>query len=328
MSSTWIKILSSLPDNPDIERMVNYLDRLGDDRGSIPICLGSETGAWMEERQIQRNCVIGGLCRVWIWANKYAKPGTDDLFSYPDGYHKIDGRLEQLDSVAGINGFGGAMLEVRWVDHVDDEQRDIEFIVFSDFDRHNVTECDRAGKSTSAERMRRKRKKDKEPTGQSEDSPSPSPAPVPRPPSPRPRLEDRPGTPGTVCAPLASHCMLCHVPRNCVSGGIPLGCQGERNSRSRIRTRKRATAQASPTRRLSSLASRSAARLRRRACRGSTIPLSGGRIGRSGTCRYSRRSRIATMSSFGFSRGSSRPRRSTPTALPRVGSSSEWFRNG
>ena len=69
MSSTWIKILSSLPDNPDIDRMVDYLDSHGDDRGSIPICLGGDIGAWMEERQIQRNCVIGGLCRVWIWAN-------------------------------------------------------------------------------------------------------------------------------------------------------------------------------------------------------------------------------------------------------------------
>ena len=162
MPSTWIKILSSLPDNPDIDRMVDYLDRHGDDRGSIPICLGFDGAAWMEEREIQKNAVIGALCRVWIWANKYAKPGTEEISSYPDGYHKIDGRLGQLDSVAGIDGFGGAMLDVGWVDHVSDERRNICAIIFKDFDRHNVTECDRNGKSTSAERMRRKRKKDKE----------------------------------------------------------------------------------------------------------------------------------------------------------------------
>ena len=174
MASTWIKILSSLPDNPDIVRIVDFLDRRGPDRGSIPVCCES----WMEERNIQRNAVLGGLCRVWIWANQHAK-------KYPSA-HKIEGCLVEIDHVAGIEGFGEAMMHVGWVDEMTDEQSGVHAIIFNDFDRHNVTECDRAGKSTSADRMRRKRKKDKELAGQEEDSPSlptpvasPSPSPVP-----------------------------------------------------------------------------------------------------------------------------------------------------
>ena len=129
----WIKIRAGLIDDPEVARLSDSFDDY--DLGNLDPLV---------RRSFLRNTVLGSLSVLWLFVN--AKAENDAIAGM---------RLEDIDFVVGISGFGAALAEQRWVVVTE------EGLTFPNFDRHNCVTSSRHNGSTSAERMRRKRAKDK-----------------------------------------------------------------------------------------------------------------------------------------------------------------------
>ena len=131
----WIKIRAGLIDEPEVARLIDSFADAAYDLGNL---------APLVRRSFLRNTVIGSLAMLWFHVNSKAE---DDAIAGM--------KLEDIDFVVGVSGFGAALAEQGWVVVTE------EGLTFPNFDRHNCVTSSRHNGSTSAERMRRKRAKDK-----------------------------------------------------------------------------------------------------------------------------------------------------------------------
>lgn len=94
VAGDWMKIELELPDKPEVHSIAGILN-------------------------IDSDCVVGKLIRVWQWFDKHTKDGHAHgvTFSLPD-------------RISGVTGFGEAMMFVGWL-----EQKD-KVLVMPKFDRH------------------------------------------------------------------------------------------------------------------------------------------------------------------------------------------------
>lgn len=94
MAGDWMKIELELPDKPEIHAISGILN-------------------------LDPDCVVGKLIRIWQWFDKHTTDGNAHgvTFSLPD-------------RISGVTGFGEAMMFVGWL-----EQKD-KTLVMPKFDRH------------------------------------------------------------------------------------------------------------------------------------------------------------------------------------------------
>lgn len=94
MATDWMKVDLELPDKPEVHYIANALN-------------------------IDSDCVVGKLIRVWQWFNKHTIDGNA---------HSVTFAL--VDRLVGVTGFGEAMQFAGWL-----EQKD-RMLVMPKFERH------------------------------------------------------------------------------------------------------------------------------------------------------------------------------------------------
>lgn len=94
MAGDWMKIELELPDKPEVHSIANTLE-------------------------MDSDCVVGKLVRVWQWFDKHTTNGNALGVTY-----------SLLDRITGVTGFGEAMIKVGWI-----EQND-NILTMPKFDRH------------------------------------------------------------------------------------------------------------------------------------------------------------------------------------------------
>lgn len=142
----WIKVRESIFSDPKILSMAKALasnpkvagyvfrDGARDMLGVTPTVT----------RDVMRDVTVTGLIRVWVAANRHTVDGT---FHHADTTH--------IDDIAGIPGFGDAMIKVGYAMH----DQDADSITLPNFHEHNAP----ARKTASAtERQRRWRERQKQ----------------------------------------------------------------------------------------------------------------------------------------------------------------------
>lgn len=97
MAGEWIKVESSTPQKPEVVKMARILKK-------------------------QRSQVFGALVMVWCWFDRNSVDG------HVDGMVSTD-----IDEIAGLTGFAGAMIEVGWL-WCDAAQQTLKL---PNFERHN-----------------------------------------------------------------------------------------------------------------------------------------------------------------------------------------------
>lgn len=126
MAGDWIKMRSALPTCPKTAAVARAI-------GTAPEFSGLS-------RQSMRLLVVGGLHAVWAAVNEHTADGVMD-----------NAYLEDVDDIAGIDGFGQAMLDAGWLE-VDEA---VKTLTFPNFGQWNTPAKD----TTAAERMRKHREK-------------------------------------------------------------------------------------------------------------------------------------------------------------------------
>jgi hypothetical protein len=94
MAGDWMKIELELPDKPEVHAIAGMLN-------------------------IDPDCVVGKLIRVWQWFDKHTVDGNAYGVTY-----------SLPDRISGVIGFGEAMAFVGWLEHHD------KTLVMPKFDRH------------------------------------------------------------------------------------------------------------------------------------------------------------------------------------------------
>jgi hypothetical protein len=128
MAGDWIKMRSSLPTCPKVAAMARSIG-MADEFRSL-------------SRQSMRLLIVGGLHAVWAAVNEHTSDGVMSN-SYP----------EDLDDIAGIEGFGKAMQAAGWLEADDAAST----LTFPNFGQWNTPAKD----TTAAERMRKHREKER-----------------------------------------------------------------------------------------------------------------------------------------------------------------------
>jgi hypothetical protein len=128
MAGDWIKMRAALTTCPKVAAMARAIG-LGEEFRSL-------------SRQSMRLLVVGGLHAVWAAVNEHTSDGVMTN-SYP----------EDLDDIAGIQGFGQAMQSAGWLE-VDETAATL---TFPNFGQWNTPAKD----TTAAERMRKHREKER-----------------------------------------------------------------------------------------------------------------------------------------------------------------------
>jgi hypothetical protein len=128
MAGDWIKMRSSLPTCPKVAAMARTIGKCDEFRSL--------------SRQSMRLLIVGGLHAVWAAVNEHTSDGVMSN-SYP----------EDLDDIAGIEGFGKAMQAAGWLE-ADDAAATL---TFPNFGQWNTPAKD----TTAAERMRKHREKER-----------------------------------------------------------------------------------------------------------------------------------------------------------------------
>jgi len=126
VAGDWIKMRSALPTCPKTAAMVRAISAADEFCGL--------------SRQSMRLLVVGGLHAVWAAVNEHTADGVMQT-AY----------LEDVDDIAGIDGFGAAMQAAGWLEADDVAQT----LTFPNFGQWNTPGKD----STAAERMRKHREK-------------------------------------------------------------------------------------------------------------------------------------------------------------------------
>ena len=126
MAGDWIKMRSSLPTCPKVAAMARAIG-MADEFLSL-------------SRQSMRLLIVGGLHAVWAAVNEHTSDGVMEN-SYP----------EDLDDIAGIEGFGKAMQSAGWLN----ADSAAATLTFPNFGQWNTPAKD----TTAAERMRKHREK-------------------------------------------------------------------------------------------------------------------------------------------------------------------------
>lgn len=142
MAGDWIKMRSGLLTNPKVIRMARILatDRFFMEwftRGTRTQC--DETVYEICDVTIVTRVTVGSLLSLWGAVNECASG---------DGFLK-GMTLFEVDEMAGVPGFGEAMLAVGWVEEHDDG------LLFPNFDEHNTVGKERSsGAKTGAQRTK------------------------------------------------------------------------------------------------------------------------------------------------------------------------------
>jgi hypothetical protein len=126
MAGDWIKMRAALTTCPKVAAMARAIGMAEEFRGL--------------SRQSMRLLVVGGLHAVWAAVNEHTSDGV-----MPNSYP------EDLDDIAGIEGFGQAMQAAGWLE-VD---KSAASLTFPNFGQWNTPAKD----TTAAERMRKHREK-------------------------------------------------------------------------------------------------------------------------------------------------------------------------
>lgn len=142
MAGDWIKMRASLFTNPKVTAICKLLEK------SKPVGkrLSTGFGGALREivtRDVTRDVTVASLFRVWCAANEHTTDGV---------WYGIE--LDDLDHVAGIDGFGSMMEAVGWAIFDDENQT----VTFPNFLEYNAPAKD-GRVSSSAERQRRYREK-------------------------------------------------------------------------------------------------------------------------------------------------------------------------
>ena len=152
MAGDWIKMRVSLAKDP---RVIAMADFLAEHRGfmgwlSDPVrATCKETAYERVTRNVTVAVTVSALLQVWGIANEAGKPDCDDLVM-------CHTRLDHLDEVCGVPGFGEAMEFVEWA--AEEKLNGKPCVRLPKFLINNTPAEDRAKKS-NAERQRRFREK-------------------------------------------------------------------------------------------------------------------------------------------------------------------------
>jgi hypothetical protein len=130
MSDNWIKMRAALFSHPKVLRMSREIAKVLEARDRAP--------GWGTP-SVTRDVTVSALMRVWCAANEHTSDGI---------WHGID--LDDLDSVAEIDGFGSIMGMVGWAVYDADKQT----VTFPNFLEYNAP-----SKFWKVVRQRRFRKK-------------------------------------------------------------------------------------------------------------------------------------------------------------------------
>ena len=126
MAGDWIQMRAALTSCPKVAAIARTI-RATEPFSGVP-------------KQAIRAMVVGGLHAVWSAVNEHTTDGV------------LAGLMvEDLDDLAGIDGFGSAMLEIGWVEKGESPKT----LIFPNFEQWNTPAKDR----TAAERMRKHREK-------------------------------------------------------------------------------------------------------------------------------------------------------------------------
>lgn len=115
MAGDWMKIELELPDKPEVHSIAGTLN-------------------------LDPDCVVGKLVRVWQWFDKHTVDGNAFGVTY-----------SLLDRITGVTGFGEAMMFVGWM-----EQND-KTLTMPKFDRH--TSASAKQRALTAKRVEKTRTK-------------------------------------------------------------------------------------------------------------------------------------------------------------------------
>lgn len=152
MAGDWIKMRVSLAKDPRVIAMADYLAecRCFIDWLCDPVRASCKESAYEHvTRNVTVAVTVSALLQVWGIANEAGKPENDDLLL-------CHMRINYLDEVCGVPGFGEAMESVEWaIEESDDGKPRVRFPKFL---INNTPAEDRAKKS-NAERQRRFRER-------------------------------------------------------------------------------------------------------------------------------------------------------------------------
>ncbi|MCA1176679.1 MULTISPECIES: DnaT-like ssDNA-binding domain-containing protein [unclassified Pantoea] len=102
MSSSLIKMTSTLKTHPKINQLASLLENPTDGSAGLAVAVGSQQSAMMT-RNISRSVAITSLIIIWNAAKEFAHEGV---------FHNAD--PSYLDSLADYPGFGEAMIASGW----------------------------------------------------------------------------------------------------------------------------------------------------------------------------------------------------------------------
>ena len=142
MAGDWIKMRSGLFTNPKVTAICKLLEN----SKLVGKKLSTGFGGPLREivtRNVTRDVTVASLFRVWCAANEHTKDGV---------WYGIE--LDDLDHVAGIDGFGDMMKAVGWAVYDSENQT----VTFPNFLEYNAPAKD-GRVSSAAERQRRYREK-------------------------------------------------------------------------------------------------------------------------------------------------------------------------
>jgi hypothetical protein len=139
LAGDWIKMRGNLSTNPKVLRIAAILE---ESKAVGKQLTTGFSGALSEivTRDVTRDITLASLLRVWAAANEHT---TDGLWV---GMHP-----EDLDHIAGVPGFGEAMVLVGWAIY----NKDTDSTQLPNFLEHNAPA--KYGRSSGAERQKRYR---------------------------------------------------------------------------------------------------------------------------------------------------------------------------
>jgi hypothetical protein len=157
MAGEWIRTRSELAAHPRVLRMARTLI-YGGGHGLLAYACGEEnleigvlpsSNASITTRALRhvteqalRDVTLCALLRVWYSVNSHCR--VENMDAICDGLG-----VDDLDTIAGFEGFGRAMQEVGWVKH--DKRR--KLLVFPNFLEYNEPACLRKKAKSNAERQ-------------------------------------------------------------------------------------------------------------------------------------------------------------------------------
>ena len=152
MSGEWIKMRVSLAKDPAVIAIADHLaaSRAFMDWLTNPVRRTCDKSAYEHvTRNVTVSVTVSALLQIWGTANEIGKPDGDDLILRHT-------RIDMLDEVCGVPGFGSAIASVDWA--VECEWNGKTCVRLPKFLINNVPQEDRS-KRSAAERQRRYREK-------------------------------------------------------------------------------------------------------------------------------------------------------------------------